>query len=1143
MKFKTVKRYLSITTTAVMLSACSGVGSCPSGDANLPISLQLTAPNQYPAGIPVTAYLTLTNTSQVNATNLYYTIPDNTNYTGTTITVANGALQPCLNIAAGQSCTFPVELTNNPVSHPGSFTVTATPNGGPSQSSKFDTFKSMLGLQSSNTLTLTANIGLIDVPDNTAIGANGITFLYTKTIPANPNGDTLLSIVGVVGSDAGDDFNTINLTDVNGNLINFEVTSPNSGTNKTNLKYGDVVSFLLKIPAGSSSYKFYSQTMKNGVLVNQGDVINPITLKSQSQGILIVQPTDFSLSADNNYESQVITFTNIGNGDISNFVITPPPAPLVVIANNCSSNLGSISSGKNSCTYTVKSNAVPGVSGFGNISATSDGGPAVSNYTYSGKNPVSGISLISTDNPTLTFVSDTESGTYSSQLILTNTGNVSESNFLFTLPQYFSLSAGNTGVPCTINNNIVSNVLAHNGDSCTLTITYTNNIATSQNTSDLSVDYMYLDKNAEPSSLGLTYQTTQASAVLQVTYPSATPPYNFSQIIANSLESSLLTFTVSNTGTGSAYNVGTPSTTLPFSVVSSTCGNQFTQLAPGSSCDITAKFGPVPQVDAGYESGLISLSYKAYSSAVNSITDINVAGTSVSPLTANIEISTITYTNISGGNGESVGTPFALESSLTAATATITYVNSGLYNANNFTVDTSLLSSGYTVNTNNCNAVNLGPVAGSCTVVFNVSRSIVGNRDLNLANLKMSWSDQSGSVLNQPSSWNTRNTVYATVYGIPSVTSLLSSESTGINSIESIPESSSFYAVFKLSGGYQVADMSYSVTPGTGGTPAMYVDQANSCTLSSNTPVCSIKLNAGGPANGQTVTYNTIGGAVNPNPSSSNIDVYALPTLSISLSESVFYIGGESSILTITMTNAPVTPTPITISYGTPNMFDTVGTCNLSSGNNTCTVNVVSKGSPNFLTGTNTITATGGGVTSNVISNIIRGFLIYTTESSVLPNFAGDTASAISNADSYCNSNKTMLGGGVAPSIGQIYALLAASSTRNPTTSWPLKVGKYYVNSSRQFIGQAVTLPNSRGVGFSFPITSAISPLNESSVWTGLDTDWAVSSNTCSGWTSNSNSFFGSFGLSNKTDINSIYSETSSCDVPQRIYCVYGNPT
>jgi hypothetical protein len=363
------------------------------------------------------------------------------------------------------------------------------------------------------------------------------------------------------------------------------------------------------------------------------------------------------------------------------------------------------------------------------------------------------------------------------------------------------------------------------------------------------------------------------------------------------------------------------------------------------------------------------------------------------------------------------------------------------------------------------------------------------------------------------------------------------------NLLTSTAESSSFYAVFGLSGGYQVANMSYSVTPGTGGTPAMSVDGTNSCTLSSNTSTCSIKLNAGGSESGQTVTYNPTGSAITTSPTSSNIDVYSLSSLLISLSESTFYSGGESSVLTITMTNAPVVPTPITVSYGTSNILTTSGSCSLSSGSNTCTVKLLPFGSNN---GTTTITATGGGATSNTLDAVV-GFLIYTTESTTTGGLALNTADAIQAADTFCfNNRNTMIGGGVKPSTGQVYALLAASPTRDPTTSWPLKVNKYYVNTSRQLVGQAVNLGvNGIGlrVGFNFPLSNAISPSAESSVWTGLNTDWAVSTNTCNGWTSNSSSYFGNFGVSNYITNVAISSENSSCDSPQHMYCVYGQPT
>lgn len=150
MKKNTLKNIVGALALA-SLAACSGSGSCPPGQSpNGELSLAITAPNQYPAGVAVTAYLTMTNTSTVNATNLYYAIPAATNYTGSNnITIQNGVgNNPCVNIAAGASCTFPAQISAN--SNPGSFTVTATPNGN-SQSSinkLVSTVENKLGLQS-----------------------------------------------------------------------------------------------------------------------------------------------------------------------------------------------------------------------------------------------------------------------------------------------------------------------------------------------------------------------------------------------------------------------------------------------------------------------------------------------------------------------------------------------------------------------------------------------------------------------------------------------------------------------------------------------------------------------------------------------------------------------------------------------------------------------------------------------------------------------------------------------------------------------------------------------------------------------------------------------------------------------------------
>lgn len=1167
MNLRKLKYLAAAGVTALALSAC-GQGNCPPNGDVANLSLKLTAPNQYPANMAITAYLTITNTSNVKASNLLYSIPapgDIGNTTGTNITVANGAANPCLNIAAGASCTFPVLITNNPPSHPGSFTVTATPQGvkNSSMAQTLDSAKSSLGLQAGS-LTLTANIGLTTVPANSESGANGITFLYNPIISASgENESSLVSIVAVVNSATAGEFNTINLTDCNsGALLNFKPLSGNNGSGYPdfNTTTNSVTTFNLVVPAGVTNYQFCGQTQKNGTLVNQSNIVNPISVASSTSGALAIQPTNFTLH-EGVYESQVITLTNIGNGKITQLSLVEPLSPLSKLSTTCGDTLAPNAS----CQYIVDLGSPPiGFSGQGTFTANYYNGSSnqsgTSQINWIGRDAVAGVSLTSGTNPNFNFTTNTESGTYSSQATLKNTGNVSESNFVFVLPQYFSISAGTTGTPCTVSGSTVTNSLASQS-ACTITLTYTNSTATDGSISaNMNLNYKAsiagVDTPSPTSTIGLTHQTIQATAVLQI----LTPPnsYVFPSILGNSVENESNTFTVTNTGNGTAYNVGNRSLQavngliiIPSSTPAQDCGTSITQMAPGGTCLIAVKFGPViaPTTPITLNKTL-SLDYQAFNSASTSTMTYLVSGTANAALSANIAITSIVLPG-SVGDGESANTQFAIESSLTPQVVTITYTNKGAGVANNFTVSESGLAQGYSVSNNGCNGVNLESNTGSCTLTLSLLRTTPSNPYLNVYDwLLMSWTDLMGNHSLANSSWNPTSggsftQAYVTVYSSAYVTAGLYTESMGVtNLLTSTAESSSFYAVFGLSGGYQVANMSYSVTPGTGGTPAMSVDGTNSCTLSSNTSTCSIKLNAGGSESGQTVTYNPTGSAITTSPTSSNIDVYSLSSLLISLSESTFYSGGESSVLTITMTNAPVVPTPITVSYGTSNILTTSGSCSLSSGSNTCTVKLLPFGSNN---GTTTITATGGGATSNTLDAVV-GFLIYTTESTTTGGLALNTADAIQAADTFCfNNRNTMIGGGVKPSTGQVYALLAASPTRDPTTSWPLKVNKYYVNTSRQLVGQAVNL-GVNGVGFNFPLDNVISPSSQAQVWTGLYSDWSVatSENNCNGWTSNAYLDFGNIGIAGyntNSNTNAIWVGNTSCSFPQHLYCVYGQPS
>ncbi|RTL09956.1 MAG: hypothetical protein EKK54_12645 [Neisseriaceae bacterium] len=102
------------------------------------------------------------------------------------------------------------------------------------------------------------------------------------------------------------------------------------------LTQNSVVTFLLEIPAGVTSYSFYGQTTNNGSLVNQGTVKNTINLVGDNVGILNGQPASFNLQSG--YESQVVTYTNTGQGTVSDISFTLPE-PLTLISNSCSGKI------------------------------------------------------------------------------------------------------------------------------------------------------------------------------------------------------------------------------------------------------------------------------------------------------------------------------------------------------------------------------------------------------------------------------------------------------------------------------------------------------------------------------------------------------------------------------------------------------------------------------------------------------------------------------------------------------------------------------------------------------------------------------------------------------------------------------------
>lgn len=875
MKVKQIRNLFGAIALAT-LAACGGSGTVASnsgGGSSSMANLSVTAPDQYPSGIATTAYLTVTNASNVGVNNLLYTVPDVTNSTGAVISIDSGSATSCSNIAAASSCILKVNIGAN--SHPGSFAVTAA-SAAQANATFVGKMKSLVGLDSGVSI-LTTHIGLTTMPANTQSGANGISFLYSSTISPESNGMSQLSVVAVVNSSVTSNFNTINLTTSSGSPLDFSVLSGNSGNGLTNLTPGSIVTFILKIPAGSSSpYTFYAQTMENGSLVDQGSSPNSINIGSATQGVLVVQPTGFNLSASENYLTQVITYTNTGNGTISGLSVQTPQAPISIIANDCQTTL---EVGR-SCLVVVTSNAATGASGSGSLVATYSGGNSViSQYNYSGSSPTPtptpqpGVSLSAINN--FSFTANTSNGSNSTQVTILNSGNTNESNFVFSFNpnQYFSISRG-VADSCLVSNSTVTSTLI-TGESCTLTMVYNNSVV-GVGLTDLTVNYNYDGASSASISKTLAYQTTQAGASLSVT-PSAN---NFGMIVANNSESKTQTFTITNAGSDSATGITFQNMSGDggfFSVESNGTGGCATALplANGATCSFKVKFGPSSTVQDQVSATLpIAYSFAGGSSS----TSVNLSGYSRATLAANVELYSVIASGTSAGNGESVNTAYLIESSAAAgSTITLRYKNIGLTAASNFTITNA--PTGYVVdNSSTCGAGNAmtlqANAANNCTVVLKPSVSTAGSLNVTFSGSSLSgnWSDEQGSVSNQAILWNTgngtQNTIYINIFASAQVNAVMSSGSLGTPVITQAKIGESFFVVLSLTGGYNV-NTSYTITA-----PAGFSPLSSSCNITSSNPQCSVAITA--PATSSTGNVVTIsGGSPTPTPASFIFDVVA----------------------------------------------------------------------------------------------------------------------------------------------------------------------------------------------------------------------------------------------------------------------------
>lgn len=845
-RFKNLKTYIVVAITWLILSACGGGKCLPNGNTPSGISelnLTISAPSEYPAGVAVTVPAVVTNTSDHIYDHLSYRITNNT--TDAAISITEQSLTNCQTLESGQNCSLAIEVPAN--SHSGSFSIIATSS---SEQSKLSSI-----ISSTIVTEVQVSIGLTELPLNNGAGVNGITEYYNNVVslPNNNSGIAIVSFA-VTSANAGA-FNTIELLDGSGNQLEYQVLTGNSGSGLTALSQGAVVSLAVQIPSGATQLSFYPTLKLNGNTIANGSAASPTTITvlrptSEVQGALSIVPSNFILNESN--PTQIVTVWNNGNGTASN-IMPNITAPMTI--NTSSSTCGLTLAAGAICTYTVNFDAVHSdKAGTGVFTVNYNTGVTTSSdtstFNYKGNLAVADLMISSGSNPNFNFRVTTSNPSTASLVTITNNGVLPLESFSYTLPSYFSESTETVVNPCT------QGVILQPNQSCNVSLVYTNSTITSPTTAAVIVNYHYFDQAANvtltgSSTVAVTYQTVQSQAILTVT-PS---PVSFGNVLNNNNDLTSQVITITNSGDIATTN--TPSITLAtlgslYSISNNTCTGP---INASGSCTVTVTAGPVEStVTAGTKTNTLSATYQPYPSAASNTTNTALTTQVVTAQTAIITVTESSAIGFAGGNGESSGSPYMLQSDSSAAIM-YTITNSGSVPATNFVIRYfGEMVIGLRM-VNNC-PLTLNSNS-SCTVTFNFSRPLGGVANIPLPQYTLSWVDQdSPTGQSQPMG---SNATYVTVFSAPQIT--FSPESVIIS-----PSGNASVTV-TLTGGYNVTNQTIVATDNTGGALSSITTAPSPCILNSQSVSCVFTFAAN--SNAVTGSYsvgmtNTTGSIVIP---------------------------------------------------------------------------------------------------------------------------------------------------------------------------------------------------------------------------------------------------------------------------------------
>lgn len=469
--------------------------------------------------------------------------------------------------------------------------------------------------------------------------------------------------------------------------------------------------------------------------------------------------------------SGMVTVTNNGNADLAagglSVVVDPAYSSLVSTSSSCDGVSLEAFAG-NTCNVTFSISASNTYeTGSVPISYVVDGQTVGQDVLYFSDGPQYAALSISTMPAAVSTPVDLDTSTLNAvSYTVVNRGTESA-----TITSY-SLGMDSAGQSIITSTNILTNTCTIGstiapGGSCMVSVRYMTGTTTGDGVAYLNMQISYLNNN-----------TTKTASFLSMPFRFRVIGYpilaiaNISTLItnANAFQVESTTTTVTNTGTQAGIidsftlsNVSGYASVQPqFDTTGGTWCTAGQSLAPGGTCNLKIKYGPVPYTESTNQNGVESLAINYHGGYPNiTATATKDFNYSFYGNDAYVEISNVSVTGITPGVG-GLGTqasPWQASGSTTATQGVVlTYINkSSNYTLHNFMVNTNNLPRGLRVTNNTCSNVNLVEGgSGTCAVTIAVNKDYESR--VNDSSFTSSGAGVSGLTLYPTASWNVNAT-------------------------------------------------------------------------------------------------------------------------------------------------------------------------------------------------------------------------------------------------------------------------------------------------------------------------------------------------------------------------------------------------